>query len=83
MVTNALIYDPRYHTFESWGCLMVEQYAAQQLSIPNADTDWTQWARGLLAIDIFTNEAAPSPEGFTNWQDWASALFGAMNPSVN
>lgn len=80
MASDALVYDPRYHTFDSWASLMVEQYAAQQLSIPMPDTDWTKWARGLLAIDVFTNEATPAPEGFTNWQDWAAALVGTFNP---
>ena len=84
MVTNnAFVYDPRYHTFESWASLMVEQYAAQQLSIPTADTDWKLWGQGLLAIDVFTNEAVPNPIQYDDWQEWASALLGAMNPRVS
>lgn len=81
VVTNALIYDPRYQTFESWGSLMVEQYAAQQLAVPTEDTDWKQWARGLLAIDVFTNEASPDPDAFENWYDWAAMMVGTYNPS--
>lgn len=77
--SNAFIYDPRYHTFESWACLMCEQYAAQNLSIPTATTDWQEWGQGLLAIDIFTNEAAPNPVQFGDWQEWASALLGSIN----
>jgi hypothetical protein len=80
--SNAFVYDPRYHTFESWACLMVEQYAAQQLSIPTADTDWKAWGQGLLAIDVFTNEAIPDPAQFGEWFDWAAALFGAINPGM-
>lgn len=79
---SPFVYDPRYHTFESWASLMVEQYAAQQLSIPTADTDWVLWGQGLLAIDVFTNEAVPNPEQFDDWQDWAAALFGAINPGI-
>ena len=80
--SNAFVYDPRYHTFESWASLMVEQYAAQQLSIPTADTDWKAWGQGLLAIDVFTNEAIPDPSQFNEWFDWAAALFGAINPGM-
>lgn len=80
--SNAFVYDPRYHTFESWACLMVEQYAAQQLSIPTQDTDWQQWGQGLLAIDVFVNEAVPNPSQYDDWQEWASALLGAINPGI-
>lgn len=77
---SSLVYDPRFHTFESWACLMVEQYAAQQLAIPDANTDWKLWGDGLKAIDVFTNEAIPSTEDFDNWFDWAAALLSAVNP---
>lgn len=79
---SPFVYDPRYHTFESWASLMVEQYAAQQLAIPTPDTDWQLWGQGLLAIDVFTNEAIPAPDKFDNWFDWAAALYGAINPRV-
>lgn len=65
--------------FEEWGCLMCEQYAAQQLSIPDAETDWKSWATGLLAIDVFMNQGVPAPDNFDDWQDWASAVLNAMN----
>lgn len=74
------IYDPRFHTFESWACLMVELYAEQQLEIPNETTDWRQWGSGLLAIGFFSNEAVPMPDNFERWDDWAAALMGAINP---
>jgi hypothetical protein len=75
----SILYDPRYQTFEDWACLLCEQYAAQNLSIPNAGTDWKQWAEGLKAIDIFTNEGVPGPMPFNNWQDWALAFVNAVN----
>ena len=59
---------------------MVEQYAAQQLAIPDQNTDWKLWGDGLKAIDVFTNEAIPSTEDFDNWFDWAAALLSAVNP---
>jgi len=74
-----LIYDPRYHTWESWGCLMVEAYAGQQLSQPGSEENWRSWAEGLKAIDIFTNEGIPGPAGFENWQDWVAGLINAVN----
>lgn len=81
-MAGPLIYDPRYHTFESWASLMVEQYAANQLAIPTPDTDWKLWGNGLKAIDVFTNEAVPDTDNFTDWFDWAEALLAAMNPRV-
>jgi hypothetical protein len=59
---------------------MCELYAANQLAIPSEDTDWHQWGSGLLAIDVFNNEAVPTTDSYTNWEDWASALMGAVNP---
>ena len=81
MATNqGLLFDPRYQTFEGWASLLCEQYASQQLAIPSSSTNWQEWGAGLLAIDIFTNEAAPSPYLFNDWQEWAAALLAAMNP---
>ena len=78
----ALVYDPRYHTFESWAALMCELYAPQQLEIPNEDTDWRTWGNGINAIDVFSNEATPHTDDFENWFDWAAALVGAVNPAT-
>lgn len=80
MAEISLVYDPRYHTFESWAALMCEAYAAQQLQIPYEGIDWKEWASGLKAIDIFSNEGIPGPYVFEEWQDWAQALVGAVNP---
>jgi hypothetical protein len=78
----ALIYDPRGHTFESWAALMVELYAAQQLAMPDANTDWRLWGESLKAIDVFTNEGIPGTFNFNDWQEWAAALVNAVNPQV-
>ena len=74
-----LIYDPRYHTFESWASLMVELYAAQQLEIPTGQTDWKKWGDGLKAIDVFANEAIPDTSNFEKWDDWAAALVNSVS----
>jgi hypothetical protein len=78
----ALIYDPRFHTFDSWACLMCELYGAQNLSIPDASTNWQLWGDGLGAIDVFANEAIPRTDQYDNWYDWAEALVAAVNPAV-
>jgi hypothetical protein len=83
ILNTNLVYDPRYHTFESWASLMCEQYATQQLCIPDASTDWQDWASALKAIDVFTNEGIPGPFIYDDWQEWAEALVNAVNPSVN
>jgi hypothetical protein len=78
----ALVYDPRYQDFVSWASLMCEAYAGQQLAVPADQTDWREWAAGLKAMDIFTNEGIPGPYVFGEWQDWAAALVGAVNQRV-
>ena len=78
----ALVYDPRYHTWDSWSSLMCEAYAAQNLSINAPEEAWTDWAAGLLAIDVFVNEGIPGPYIYENWQDWAQALVGAVNQNT-
>ena len=75
----AVVFDPRYHDFQSWASLMCEAYAGQQLIIPDAKTDWKSWAAGLKAIDVFTIEGIPGPYIYDDWQEWASALVGAVN----
>ena len=77
------VYDPRYHTFESWASLMCELYAVQQLAIPDANTNWQDWASGLKAIDVFSNEGIPGPYIYDDWHEWAEALVNSVNPSVN
>ena len=81
-MAGPLVYDPRYHSFESWAALMVEQYGANQLEIPTPQTDWRLWGDGLKAIDVFTNEAIPGTGQYENWFDWAEALLAAINPRV-
>jgi hypothetical protein len=75
----AVVYDPRYHTFNSWASLMCEAYGANQLEIPSGEENWKAWAAGLRGIDVFTNEGVPSPYIFEDWQDWATAVVGAVN----
>ena len=78
-MTIALVYDPRYHTFESWASLMVEAYAAQQLQIPSSEDNWQSWAVGMSGIDIFSNQGLPNPYLFGDWQSWAEATVNAVN----
>jgi hypothetical protein len=76
------VYDPRYHTFESWASLMCELYATQQLEIPTPHTDWRLWGNGIRAIDVFANEAIPMTDAFDKWEDWAQQLVNSVNPST-
>lgn len=82
MAGVALVYDPRGHTFESWAALMCELYAAQQLEIPTALTDWRTWGDGIRAIDVFVNEAIPMTDNFGDWMQWAEELVNAVNPKT-
>jgi len=78
----ALVYDPRYHTFDSWASLMCEAYGGQQLEIPQGEATWKNWAVGLKGIDLFVNEAIPSPYIYNDWQEWAEAVYGIVNQNT-
>ena len=73
-----IVYDPRGHTFDSWSALMVESYATQGLQMNVPEDKWTDFATGMMAIDIFQNDALPSPYGFSNWHDWAEEVVGVI-----
>jgi hypothetical protein len=75
-----LIYDPRYQTWEDWSSLMVEAYSGQQLQIGVPENQWKDWASGLMAIDVFQNEAMPNPNFYGDWQEWATVMIGAISP---
>jgi hypothetical protein len=75
-----LIYDPRYQTWEDWSSLMVEAYSGQQLQIGVPEDQWKDWASGLMAIDVFQNDAMPNPVLYEDWQGWATAMIGAISP---
>ena len=79
----ALVYDPRYHTFESWASLMCEGYAGQNLQIPSEGMNWQDFAVGIRGIDLFANEQAPNPYQFENWEDWATALVNQVNANID
>lgn len=76
----ALVYDPRYHSFESWSSLMCEAYATQQLQSNATEDEWKEFAAGMMGIDVFQNEAIPSPYLYEDWRDWAHMLVNAVSP---
>ena len=78
-INTAPLVDPRYMEFPEWASRMCEQFATQQLEIPDERTDWKSWATGLIAIDLFVNEGIPDPSVFENWQDWAAVLVLTVN----
>jgi hypothetical protein len=61
---------------------MCELYGAQNLQIPNAETNWKDWGNGLNAIDVFSNEATPRTDQFEDWYGWAEAMVAAVNPAT-
>lgn len=75
----ALVYDPRYHTWDSWTSIMCELYSTQNLMMPVPESEWKEWANGLKAIDVFTNEAIPDATVFDSWFEWAETLVNAVN----
>ena len=69
-----IIYDPRYHTFESWSSLMCEAYADQQLISGAREEDWVKWAERFVGVASISKEGVSAPSMYANWQDWAASL---------
>jgi hypothetical protein len=61
---------------------MCELYGAQNLEIPTQLTDWQKWGDGLIAIDVFANEATPRTDQYQDWFTWAEAMVAAVNPAT-
>lgn len=74
----AVVYDPRYMTWDHWAALMVEAYGSQNLEYPGPEDTWKGWAVGFRGIDTFSRDGVPDPYQFDNWQDWASAVVNVV-----
>jgi len=77
----ALVYDPRYQTWDSWAALMCEAYGSQNLEIPSGEDNWKGWAAGFSGIDLFTRDGIPSPYQYDDWQEWAMAVVNTLSAS--
>jgi len=73
-----IVYDPRGMSWDQWCALMIELFAAQQLS-KYPEEQWQDWAQSLQGIGYFNNSAVPDARGYSDWQSWASALTGIMS----
>lgn len=80
MAQLPLIYDPRYQDWDFWSGLMIEAYSAQQLQINVPEEKWQDFASGMMAIDIFQNQAIPNPYLFDDWREWVQVLINSVSP---
>ena len=78
-----VVYDPRYHTFQSWTALMCEAYADQQLIIGDNENDWIKWAERFVGVLSSGAEGVPMPSLFQRWDEWAVALYNVTNGGNN
>lgn len=65
-------------SFEEWGALAAEQFAALGASAPHSGENWVEWAQSLLNFPELV--ALPDPYGFGTWQEWASR---ALETNIN
>jgi hypothetical protein len=77
----AIIYDPRFQTWDDWAALMCEQYGAQNLEIPSGEENWKNWAIGFIGIDLFSRDGMPNPYHFDDWHTWVMAVNNTLSPS--
>jgi hypothetical protein len=82
-MSQPLLYDPRYHTFESWACAFVRAVRRQSVG----DTESIHRLEDVgQRVEVYrhlrTNEAVPDTDNYQNWYDWAEALLAAINPRV-
>ena len=78
----AQIYDPRFHTWDSWASLMIEAYADQQLPTPGAEKDWRSWAVALNGLNIFISQGVSDPDNFGTWQNWAEDMIETLGATT-
>jgi len=74
-----IVYDPRYHTFQSWSALMCEAYADQQLMISDNEDDWLKWAERFIGVQSLSKEGLPMPTMYDHWSKWATALVNSVS----
>jgi hypothetical protein len=73
--------NPYYmKSFQQWAEFMVptlEIYGV--ISNPPAESDWQEWASGVVSLDGLVSRAAPMPYGFASWRDWAARLIEVLD----
>ena len=70
-----IVYDPRYHTFESWASLMCEANANHGLISDVVEDNWLEWAEQFINVTDIAKDGAISPSIFVTWDGWATALL--------
>lgn len=68
--------DPRYADLRSWADVTVydlENYGP----IPRLEkeSEWQNWAAGIVGINGISQQNPPSPYNFTDWREWAIRFY--------
>lgn len=73
--------DPRYiPTFRDWADYSypdLERYGA--IAKVTDDSDWQNWAAGLLSLNGIAAVGAPNPYQFSDWREWAMRFNQTIN----
>jgi len=76
----SLLTDPRFHKLKDWADFTVfdlEKYGP----IPQLEkeTEWQNWAAGIIGINGISQQNPPSPYQYDNWRDWASRFYQVLD----
>jgi hypothetical protein len=67
-------------SFKLWADFMVPTLQAYgDISVPPEESDWKNWASGVVSLDGLVSRAAPLPYGFASWKDWAARLIEVLD----
>ena len=73
--------DPRYiPTFRDWADYSypdLERYGA--IVKVDDDSNWQNWAAGLLSLNGIAAVGAPDPYQFSDWREWAMRFNQIIN----
>ncbi len=79
MKTHRIV-DPRGIDLQAWAdtlCLDLDEYAV----IPQLyhESEWQNWAAGLISINGISQLNPPSPYQFDDWREWALRFYQVLN----
>lgn len=76
----SLLTDPRFHKLKDWADFTVfdlEKYGP--IARLEKETEWQNWAAGIIGINGISQQNPPSPYQYDNWRDWASRFYQVLD----
>ncbi len=69
---DGLLPDPNTTDFMRWAAVVTELGSQYNLSEPESEEFWQNWAVQFSGLTDTAADEVPDPYGFSDWRDWAS-----------